>query len=362
MTRRSLAAAVALAVVALACSRDRKGASVAASSAAPAPATATVAGALDEWHTLRTADGRERRYFVHAAPSTTPRPRPLLLVLHGGGGNAEGAQTTTFTHAAADRLGVVAVYPEGVVERVLGRPMATWNGGYCCGKARQEGVDDSAFLVAVLDHLAGRVSFDRSRVFATGISNGGIMATRLACERPDRIAGISTVGSPGYVGGCKDPKPMPVQLIHGTADDCALYGGGAECGGCWERATRRWLGIPLPARHFACTSVADQAAFWRKVNGCSDRETVTHDKGAARCVEYADCTSKKPVSVCTVTGGGHTWPGGVRGCDEKLRACRAYAEVTGPISQDLDANRAMIEFFERARSGVSGSDPGAPRR
>ncbi len=255
---------------------------------------------------------------------------------------------TSFTPAAADKLGVIVLYPEGIVKRVLGKPMATWNGGYCCGLAAEEGVDDTAFITELLDHLKSRVSYDERRVSATGISNGGIMAMRLACERPDRFSGISSVAGPGYTAQCKDPKPVAVQLIHGTADPCALYAGGKECGGCWEKAARKWLGIPLPDRHFACTGVADQAAFWRKVNGCSDRERVTHSKGQARCVEWSECTSGKAVSVCTIDGGGHTWPGAVRGCDETKSACKAFADVSGVISKDLDANEAMTEFFSRA--------------
>jgi polyhydroxybutyrate depolymerase len=153
------------------------------------------------------------------------------------------------------------------------------------------------------------------------------------------------VGSPGYTTPCKDPKPVEVQLIHGTADECALYKGGKRCGGCWERALEKLLPIAIPARSFPCDSVDDQAAFWRKVNGCSGVERETFKKGKARCVEYAQCSSKKSVSVCTIVDGGHTWPGGELGCDPKRRGCRAFADVTGPISRDLDANATMAKFF-----------------
>jgi polyhydroxybutyrate depolymerase len=308
---------------------------------APAPAASSFSG------TLGTADGRTRRYLVHVPPGIDAGARPLVLVLHGGGGTAEGAQTTTFTPAAADRLGVVAVYPEGIAQRVLRRNMATWNGGYCCGQASDQGVDDTSFLIGLLDHLKGRVKFDEKRVYATGISNGGLMAMRLACERPDRIAAISSVAGPGYIAECKQPKPVAVQLIHGTADRCTLHAGGPRCGGCWEQAAEKVTGIPLPERHFPCTSVADQAAFWRKVNGCSERERVTSARGKAKCTEWSECTSGKSVSVCSIDGGGHTWPGGVRGCDEKERGCKAFAEVSGPISHDLDASATMTEFFLR---------------
>jgi polyhydroxybutyrate depolymerase len=314
-------------------------------SVAPVPSAA--AGKVIDG-TLRTADGRERRYSVY-----TPKghlagpPRPLVLVLHGGGGTAEGAARTSFTHAAADKHGIIAVYPEGIVKRVLGKAMATWNCGYCCGEAAKQGVDDSAFLIALLDHLKGTVSYDPKRVYATGISNGAIMATRLACEHADRIAAISVVANPGYVSDCKNPRPVAVQIIHGTADGCAEFDGGTSCGGCWERAAEKWLGIPLPARSFPCTSVADQSAFWRKVNGCGDVARTTYEHGKARCAEYAECSSHESVSVCVIDGGGHTWPGGDLGCDPTKKACGSFQDVTGPISHDLDANDTMAAFFAR---------------
>lgn len=296
--------------------------------------------------TLRTADGRQRRYDVYL-PKGYPSgpPRPLVLVLHGGGGNADGVQRTTFTHAAADKHGVVAVYPQGVGQHVLGKTMATWNGGYCCGKAKKESVDDSAFLMSLLDHLKKTTKYDAKRVYATGISNGAIMAMRLACEHPDRIAAISAVAGPGYA--CPHPKPVPVQLIHGTADHCAEFAGGKACGGCWERAVHKWIGIKLAARSFPCTSVHDQAESWRKVDGCSPHTKVTYKHGKATCREFTDCKSGKTVSVCAIKGGGHTWPGGVLGCDTRKRACRAFADITGPISRDLDANDIMTGFFSR---------------
>ncbi len=308
----------------------------------PKPASGVTEG------TLRTADGRTRHYRVYT-PKGYPSgpPRPLLLVLHGGGGTADGAERTSFTHAAADKHGIIAVYPDGIAKRVLGKPMETWNGGYCCDQAAKEGVDDVAFLVALLDQLKASVTYDTKRVYATGISNGAIMAMRLACERPDRIAGISAVANPGYVRQCANPRPVAVQIIHGTADPCARYGGGIACGGCWERAAEKWLGVPFPPRSFPCTSVRDQAEFWRKVDGCSEDARVTYDHGKARCVEYSTCTSGKTVAVCTIDGGGHTWPGGDLGCDPAKKACRAFSDVTGPINRDLDANDAMSTFFGR---------------
>lgn len=347
MTRR-VAIAAALLLSASACSKCSGRSAGGAASSAPA----ATSGARE--HRLTTGDGRARRYFSYV-PTGLTGDAPLLLVLHGGGGNAEGVQTTAFTHAAADRHGFVVLYPEGIGDERFGTTMATWNGGYCCGRAAAEGVDDVAALAEILSHFEKEQRFDRARVFATGISNGGIMATRLACERPDLVAAIAAVGSPGYLAACDTDTAVAVQIIHGTDDRCALFDGGGACGGCWERALGRALGIPIPARTFACAAASDQVAFWREVNGCSERARVTHDQGKARCVEYDDCASGKPVSFCRVDGGGHTWPGSARSCDPARRGCQAFGEVTGAISRDLDANDAMAAFFARS----SGTPRGA---
>jgi polyhydroxybutyrate depolymerase len=339
MNVRSFALALlAVALLSATCSKKSK-------TKPPVGTAASAAGHATEG-TVRTADGRERHYRLYTPSGYPSGPlRPLLLVLHGGGGSAEGAEKTSFTHAAADKHGVIAVYPDGIAQRVLGKAMETWNGGYCCGEAAKQGVDDTAFIVQLLDELKKTVRYDPKRVYATGISNGAIMATRLACERPDRVAAIAGVANPGYIADCKNPRPVGVQIIHGTADGCARFDGGASCGGCWERAVEKWLGIPMPPREFPCNSVADQAAFWRRVNGCSDVAKSTYDHGKAHCSEYSECSSHRSVSVCIVDGGGHTWPGGELGCDESKAACRSFAEVTGAISRDMDANDVMTEFF-----------------
>ncbi len=331
-----------VAVALLSCRRR----STTSTTSTPPSAAASAGAGHEQSGTLRTPDGRERSYRVYT-PKGYPSgaPRSLVLVLHGGGGNADGAERTSFTHAAADKHNIIAVYPDGIGKRVLGKSMETWNTGYCCGKAAKDGVDDSAFLIALLDHLKKTVKYDAKRVYATGISNGAIMAMRLACDHPDRIAAISAVAGPGYA--CTNAKPVAVQLIHGTADPCALYAGGPTCGGCWERAVKKWIGLTLPARSFPCTSVHDQAEAWRKVDGCGAGTKVTYTHGAAKCEEYTDCSSKKSVSVCTIKGGGHTWPGGDLGCDLRKKGCRAYSDTTGPISHDLDANDTMAAFFAR---------------
>ncbi|MCB9762570.1 MAG: polyhydroxybutyrate depolymerase [Alphaproteobacteria bacterium] len=296
---------------------------------------------------LRTDDGLRRDYRVHTPAGWDGESAlPVVLVFHGGGGNAEGTQVNVGMDAAADAHGFLAVYPDGVGQKVLGTELNTWNGEYCCGVAQEQGVDDVAYVDQLLDALAARYPIDPARVFATGISNGGIMSHMLACNLPERIAAIAPIASPGPPPSCAADTPVAVQIIHGTDDPCALYDGGDECGGCWSRVIEQVTGREVEDTDlFPCASVPDQVALWRVANGCTEESAVTYQQGAATCVQYSDCASGRPVSLCSIEGGGHSWPGTDLACDPETEWCTAYADVTGSISQDLDANEIMWAFF-----------------
>ncbi|MCA9689893.1 MAG: prolyl oligopeptidase family serine peptidase [Myxococcales bacterium] len=341
MTRASIGLGLALALGG--CALDREGpadAPAASAQEAATPASGVTARALT------TADGRARSYWVYTPRGYDPsRSWPMVLVLHGGGGNAEGAQQTSFTPAAADKHGLIAVYPEGIGKSVLGRRLATWNTGRCCGLAAEEHVDDVAFLRAVVDAVARTHAIDRARVFATGISNGGMMSERLACEAPELVAGVAVVGSPGYGPDCRASAPVAVQVIHGTEDHCAEFSGGDRCGGCWEKAIGQALGAKVRERSFPCVAAHGQAASWRAFNRCAGQGAVTYQRGGATCTRHDGCTDGALVELCVVEGGGHTWPGSQLPCDPSRRMCAAYVDVVGPTSRDLDANDAIAGFF-----------------
>lgn len=298
---------------------------------------------------LETWGGDARRYYVHAPQRYNPmKSYPVVLNLHGGGGNAVGAAEGTDFNAFADKKGFIAVYPEGTGQKILGKLLATWNGGRCCGKAAEKNIDDVSFIRQVLDDLKRRYNIDRKRVYVTGISNGAIMAHRLACDLSNQITAIAPVAGPGIIENCKPERAVPVMIIHGTDDQCALYKGGQKCGGCWQRAISQATGLPDRGRgRFACMSVSDQAMTWQKINGCKGGWDKTYENGAAQCFTAQGC-GMEPVVTCKIHGGGHTWPGapGPK-CDRDTRFCKAYIDVVGAISQDLDANEMMWDFFRK---------------
>jgi polyhydroxybutyrate depolymerase len=258
-------------------------------------------------HTL-TVDGRERGYLLHVPPDADG-PLPVLLVLHGGGGNARQVAGQTGMSELADEAGFIVVYPDGSGRTTL----ATWNAGGCCGYARRQRVDDVAFVSALLDEVLADQPADPDRVFVAGMSNGAMMSYRLACELSDRITGIAPT------------RPVSVLAVHGTADQLVPFAGGPPS-------------RPTPGNEtWVNTSVADSVGFWVDHDGCR-RPPVERTEGEVSTATYAGCARGSEVVLHTVAGGGHAWPGGGRS--------RAAAD---PVPPEPDASRLIAEFVTRAR-------------
>jgi len=132
--------------------------------------------------------GIDRSYIVHIPPGVSG-PAPVIIAFHGGGSNAEAQQRYSEMGKLADREHIIVVYPNGTGSQ----RMRVWNAGTCCGSAPAKRIDDVAFIRAVVSDVAKRVAIDRTRVFATGFSNGAMMVYRLAAEAPDLVAAIAPV-------------------------------------------------------------------------------------------------------------------------------------------------------------------------
>lgn len=268
--------------------------------------------------------GRERSYLVHVPPGVpVQNPAPAIVSFHGGGGNAKAQQEYTRLDALADRERFVVVYPEGT-GGMAGR-LHTWNAGICCGYANANGVDDVGFVAAMLDDLAARTPLDAKRVYATGMSNGAMMAYRLAAELPQRIAAIAPVAGamvkPGPIG-----RGVPILHIHSVDDPRALYAGG--------------LGPPFPmtSTRVQHPPVAETLARWSEANGCKREpkagEPRRNSGHTATLVTYQGCLV--PLQHWKLTGAGHVWPGGKR---------KYLTNILGPGTEVIDANAEMWRFF-----------------
>ena len=278
---------------------------------------------------------RTRRFIVHMPPQVREgRPLPVVLSFHGGGGTARGTQEYTGTDSIADREGFIVVYPEGT--GVLPRRLHTWNAGTCCGYARDHHVDDVGFVRALLDDLARRTPIDQRRVYATGLSNGGMMSYRLAAELGDRIAAIAPIAGGMVVDSIRSPRPVPIMHIHSVDDPRALYAGG--------------VGPSFPFTNIRVVHpVMDSViARWARFDGCPGTpvvgETIHGRSGSpsaghtATPIRYAPCAGGSEIVLWKLTGAGHVWPGA---------GVQSWQKYVGPATDVIGADTLMWRFFQR---------------
>jgi polyhydroxybutyrate depolymerase len=268
-----------------------------------------------------------RSYILHVPAKLEARPA-LVLNFHGGGGNATGHQKYVQMDALADREGFLVVYPEGTGP--LDGRLLTWNAGGCCGSAVRDNVDDVGFVKKLLFDLSRRQAYDPARVYATGLSNGAMLAYRLAAELSDRIAAVAPVAGTIAVEHFPTARPVPVLHIHSVDDPRALYAGG--------------LGPPFPMTNLRVMHLAAEAglAEWAKSNGCGGAMQPGEKKDwkghTATLFAYPGC--RADVLLWKLTGAGHVWPGGEPDYLPKL---------LGPGTAVIDANVEMWKFFQRHR-------------
>lgn len=295
--------------------------------------------------------GWDRRTWGLHLPSAYDGSAPLAAVvaLHGGGGNHRGALRTTCAEgdvddesclsALAEREGFALVLPDGHPSALL-EDMRTWNAGggadgYQCvsGPSCREGIDDLAFFDALLAEVNRAVFVDESRVYATGLSNGGAMSHRLACARASVFAAIAPLGAGNQVAavqGCEPERAVPTLILHGTADPCwAMEGGAAAC---------------LQDDGMTKVGVQETIDGWVTRNDCSPEPAVEplpdadpDDGTTTTRTVYGGCRDGADVVVLLSEGGGHTWPRGWPYFGE---------ERVGPVVQDFSANEEIWAFFD----------------
>ena len=278
-----------------------------------------------------TAGGVVHEYLVYVPSSYDGvRRMPVVLFFHGGGGNAEQGERTVSLRATAEKHGFLLVRPEGYDASGLG--LRTWNAGSCCGGAADARIDHVAAVREILDRVEGEWRVDTDRIFATGHSNGGMMAYRLACELSDRIAAIAPnaavlvdkdleVQPPRTLFACTPVRPVAVMHMHGDADTCSPMEGG------------RSTGLETSLR----PPVSDSIARFVLLNHASATPRVTYSQGEVTCVTF-DGQPKGDVVRCVARGGGHAWPGAAYALFTK-------ANCGGNAIHGLDANEAIWDFF-----------------
>ena len=180
--------------------------------------------------TLTTSDGRTRHYRTYVPATLGTDAVPLLIGLHGGLGTSAQFEANSGFNNLAESNGFIVVYPDGIGNQVDGSGFQTWNGGYCCGPAQAQQVNDVEFISKVIDEMSAQFTIDPKRVFVAGHSNGGILAYLLACRLADKIAAIGVQAGSNVVEDCTPSLPVSVIHIHGSADSNMPISGGKGSG------------------------------------------------------------------------------------------------------------------------------------
>lgn len=280
--------------------------------------------------TVTGPSGQPREYKVHV-PTGYDRKKatPIVYAFHGIGQNAVSfAVQGTDLVDKSEREGFILVLPNGVQEGG-----GSWNGGLCCGAAASQRVDDVMFVRALHAELSRHLHVDARRVYATGFSNGGFLAYRLACDAADLFTAVAPVaaalgttdassfvlaGGGAVLASCKPSQPVALLALHGSADPL----------------------VPVRAMELSVQHLAQES-------GCKPSESSTKQPtsgGDTTCVSHSGCRDKVEVSACSVATGGHCWFGSPT-CGAGSLGGAAFA---GRNSNFLNATDALWSFFERS--------------
>ena len=273
-----------------------------------------------------TFDGVARNFIVYLPSGYNNSGKmPLIFAIHGGSGTPEGMINIANFKTIADRDKVVLVYPEGVQKN--------WNDGRPTAP-NQLGINDVGFFNQMCDYMINNYSVDAKKIYATGISNGGFMSTRLGCELSNRIAAIAvnaaTIEATTIAPNCKPNRPVPALYIHGTTDPLVPFLGGQISAGGTAGGTI--------LSHF---QVIEK---WVALNGCNSTPTITdlpdiaNDGTTIKQRVYSGGANGSEVVSYVVLNGGHTWPQGYQYLNEA---------IIGKTSQDMNACEVIWTFFKR---------------
>lgn len=275
-------------------------------------------------------DGLKRSYYLSPPIHTDEKEKlPVVFILHGGG-KADGNELAKYTSfiEIAGREGFIAVFPNGVD--------AQWNDGRgrTYRKKDNTGVDDVGFISALIDTVIHHYKGDPSRIYVTGLSNGGMMTLRLGCELSSKLAAIAPVIAnipKNIYGKCDPDSPLPILLMNGTKDPLVPWDGG------YVRVFRRTMGKVV--------STEETINFWVKQNHCDTIPEVRelpdidpNDDSTVKASTYANGEDGSEVILYTIEGGGHSLPGS--DIPEK-------PFIIGKKNKDIDGTEVIWEFFKQ---------------
>jgi len=265
--------------------------------------------------------GMQRGYLLYVPSSYDPAwSMPLVISLHGFSSNPAGQKYLSRWEKLAEKENFIVVYPQGTSSPLR------WNASGDVGTGQ---VDDAAFIRDLLANLRQLLNIDQSRIYVNGMSNGGAMTARLACEMANVFAAAGIVSGPpvNIPGGCHPTRPVPLIAFYGTADPLVKYNGGKADSSLITRLIR------LPTHRAALPPVKPWIEAWAQRNGCHLTPQILPGRGDTSGVRYTGCQQEAEVVFYTIDGGGHTWPGG-------------SPIFVGKTSHSIDATSEMWGFFK----------------
>jgi polyhydroxybutyrate depolymerase len=276
------------------------------------------------WSSYVIHENRKREFKVFVPSSYAGKPLPLVIVLHGGGGGSRQIERHTGFSALAEKEGFIAAYPQGLDGQ--------WNDGREVKQSRAHRlkIGDTGFIKKMLEAIEAKYSIDKKRVYACGISNGGFMSMRLACDMPEELAAVGVVCAglnPFLARNAAPETKISILIMNGTDDPLVPYGGG------FVKIGKKTRGEVL--------STGDTLKYWLAIDGCMSKPEIygmNPDTSDGTEVEKQDykCGAYEVV-LYKITGGGHTWPGGRQYLPES---------VVGKTSRDIDATQVLWNFFK----------------
>ena len=282
--------------------------------------------------------GMARVCYVHRPKDFSNKKKyPLVLILHGGGGNALQVAEHCKFNIIADKYGFIAAYPQSINKH--------WNDGRKVPKHKEQDskISDVAFIASAVEAIKTKFPVNSNRVYAVGISNGGFMCQRLAVEKADKFAAVASIAaSLPLCWKNSSPGKISILLINGTADPLVPYNGGT--------VTIRIFGVKINRGKILSTDKT--VNFWLKHNKINTlpvisdiEDKVSSDDCHAVRFDWREPKSGRRVSLIKVINGGHTWPG----THKKLPK-----RIVGNVCDDFNATEVVWLFFEDKRLRTSG--------
>jgi len=287
----------------------------------------------DDDYIKMSSNGLQRQYILVTPSGRKSEPVPLIVVLHGTVGTGRKMQTGLGFDKYVDRVGFAVAYPDAYIEPGQ-RKTTRWNDGRGTLVSSRLNVDDVAFFRDMVKDIGQRIAIDRSRIFVTGPSNGGMMTFRAACEGADLFAGaapvIGNIARP-IADRCQPSRPISLLAINGTEDPFVPFGGGTVCKGIRKffceggEVISNLDSLAVFARRAGCAAKPEQQVLAAKVAGDPPVEKVT----------FSHCRDGHKVAAYWIRGGGHNWP----------PLAGQLGDKNGPPTRNLDATQTIIEFF-----------------